>query len=173
MDFHTISVLINLIMFHWIYLVLISCLVFFCAAPLNLNPVTDFDKIVNELRLQYKRICIQFHVRDVRMQQCRFFFLCWTWINVVTICYSLFMQGTRRPTQGAARMIFNFMFSVSLSFLRLYQRRSSCLPRRRLEYFVVEVIFSHHFYSCAIPFLSRIVGLSWIVDLFLNVYLNG
>ncbi|KEH43686.1 hypothetical protein MTR_1g100355 [Medicago truncatula] len=81
------------------------------AAPLNLIPVTDFDKIVNELRLQYKRICIEFHVRD----------------------------GARRPTQGAARMIFNFLFSVSLSFLRLYQLRSSCLPRHRLEYFVVEI----------------------------------
>ena len=46
----------------------------FCAAPLDPNPFTDFDKIVNELRLQCRTIGIKFHVRDVSMLQCRFFF---------------------------------------------------------------------------------------------------
>ncbi|AET05150.1 transmembrane protein, putative [Medicago truncatula] len=34
-------------------------------APLDPNPVTELDKMENELRLQYRTICIEFHVRDI------------------------------------------------------------------------------------------------------------
>lgn len=33
-------------------------------APLDPNPTTDVDKIVNELRLQYRTVCCEFHVNE-------------------------------------------------------------------------------------------------------------
>jgi len=45
------------------------------SAPLDPNLTTDLDKIVNELRLQYKTICCEFHVNEIYIFAVLFFFL--------------------------------------------------------------------------------------------------
>jgi len=35
------------------------------SAPLDPNPITDLDKFVNKLRIQYRTINNEFHVTDV------------------------------------------------------------------------------------------------------------
>jgi len=45
--------------------VLMMCYTDMSSAPLDPNPTTDLDKIVHELRLQYRTICCEFHVNEV------------------------------------------------------------------------------------------------------------
>jgi len=47
-----------------LYYYLMNCF-HFVSAPLDPNPTTDVDKLVNELRLQYRTVCCEFHVNEV------------------------------------------------------------------------------------------------------------
>jgi len=38
---------------------------FLCTAPLDPNPTSEMDKIINDLRLQYRTYCVDFHAHEV------------------------------------------------------------------------------------------------------------